>query len=312
MRWALVDFVATGLPFLVTVPFLIGSPMLDHAEGYLWQSLGKIDGLTYVLEVYSDVVAFAIAGALIAAGIWAARNHLLRFHSAGIFMLGVGFVVYLALPRIIFDTYMGDQRLPIAVAYMALACLNVDLRHRLVRRGFLALALVVLVVRVTEVNVGWEQISTSTSEFRTSIKRIARGSRVLVAYADPNRGDEVGDLGLVHAACLAILERSALVTTAFTVEGKQIMHVRPEYRDEVDTEDGTPPSVEALLVDALRPNPEPTEYWQNWTKKFDYVYVLFTDDDADNPAPDLLKSVYDGDGFQLYKVMKPPPLEAGR
>ena len=311
-RKALVDFVATGVPFLVTVPFLMRSPILDHADGYLWQSLGKIDGLTYVLEVYSDVVAFAIAGALIAAGIWAARHRLLRFHPAGAFLLGVGFVVYIALPRIIFDTYMGDQRLPIAVAYMALACLSVDLRHRLVRRGFLALALVVLVVRVTEVNVGWEQISTSTSEFRTSIKRIARGSRVLVAYADANRGDEVGDLGLVHAACLAILERSALVTTAFTVEGKQIMHVRPEYRDDVDTEDGTPPSVEQLLVAALRPDPLALDYWQNWTKKFDYVYVLFTDDDATNPAPDLLKPVYDGDGFELYKVLKPPPLEAGR
>ena len=134
------------------------------------------------------------------------------------------------------------------------------------RRGFLALCLVVLVVRVMEVNVGWEQQSTATTEFRASIKRIARGSRVLVAYADPNRGDDVADLGLVHAACLAILDRSALVTTAFTVEGKQIMHVRPEYRDEVDTEDGTPPSIEQLVVAALRPNPDSTDYWSNWTR----------------------------------------------
>ena len=40
-------------------------------------------------------------------------------------------------------------------------------------------------------------------------------------------GDDVADLGLVHAACLAMIERSALVTTAFTVVGKQILHVRP-------------------------------------------------------------------------------------
>jgi hypothetical protein len=310
LRIRLLDFAATGIPFLATAPFLIGSPTVSNLDGFLWQSLGKIDGLTYVFEVYSDVVAFAIAGALIAAAIWAARHRLLRFHPAGVFMLGVGFLVYLALPRIMFDTYMGDQRLPIALAYMALACLSVDLRHRLVRRGFLALSLVVLVVRVTEVNIGWEQESTSTSEFRTSIKHIARGSRVLVAYADPNRGDDVGDLGLVHAACLAILERSALVTTAFTVEGKQIMHVRPAYRDDVDTEDGTPPSVEQLLVAALRPNPQATDYWANWTKKFDYVYILFTDDDAANPAPDLLAPAYSGDGFQLYRIVKPPPLEA--
>jgi hypothetical protein len=44
---------------------------------------------------------------------------------------------------------------------------------------------------------------------------------------------------LVHAACIAMIERSALVTTAFTVQGKQILRVRDEYRDIVDTKDGT-------------------------------------------------------------------------
>ena len=313
-RTAFVDFVATGVPFLVTMPFLVNNPILtlDHVDDFHWQSLGKIKGLIYVVEVYSDAVALAITGALILAGIWAARRHLLRFHPAGIFVLGVGCVIYFALPRVLFGTYMGDQRLPVAVAYMAIACLSLDLRHRLVRRGFLALSLVMLVVRVTEVNVGWEQQSTTTSEFQASVKRIARGSRVLVAYADPSRSNDVEDLGLVHADCLAILERSALVTTAFTVEGKQIMHVRPEYRDEVDTQDGTPPSTAQLVVAALRPSSNSTAYWSNWPEKYDYVYSLFTDDDTPNPAPDLLSLVYEGDGFQLYRVLKPRPLEAGR
>jgi hypothetical protein len=35
------------------------------------------------------------------------------------------------------------------------------------------------------------------------------------------------------------------------------------------------------------------------------VYVLFTEDDAPNPAPDRLKLVHDGGRFQLYKVIKP-------
>ena len=40
---------------------------------------------------------------------------------------------------------------------------------------------------------------------------------------------DVKDLGLVHAACLAIIERSALVTTAFTVVGKQILRVKEPF-----------------------------------------------------------------------------------
>ena len=33
--------------------------------------------------------------------------------------------------------------------------------------------------------------------------------------------------------------------------------------------------------------------------------AMFTDDDATNPAPELLTLVHDGDRFQLYKVRKP-------
>jgi hypothetical protein len=94
------------------------------------------------------------------------------------------------------------------------------------------------------------------------------------------------------------------VTTAFTVSGKQIMHVQTRYRDQVDTEDGIPPSVEQLLVAATRNDYETTAYWQQWQTRFDYVYLLFTEDEAANPAPDLLTLIYDGGRFQLYRINK--------
>ena len=86
------------------------------------------------------------------------------------------------------------------------------------------------------------------ANFAGSVKRIKPGSKVLVAYGHASGGDDVSDLGLVHAACLAIIERSALVTTAFTVVGKQILHVKPEFRRLVDTQDGTPPTIERLAA----------------------------------------------------------------
>ena len=102
-----------------------------------------------------------------------------------------------------------------------------------------------------------------------------------------------------------MIDRSALVTTAFTVSGKQIMHVRNAYARRVDTEDGTPPGVDQLVLAAARPDAESRAYWERWPRQYDYVYVLFTDDDAVNPAPEFLTLVYDGDRFQLYKVKKP-------
>ncbi len=297
------DFVATGLPFLPVVPLLLKSPTWQLAGENYWDQQGKIDGLLYIIEVYSDLVAFLLTAIAAAAIGWAARHRLLRLHPVGWLLLAIASVVYLAMPRVVFATYMADQRLPIAAAFMILACAQLDLHHRLVRREFLALLLVLLVVRVIEVDVNWAELSRETLEFRDSVKRIKRGSTVLVAYADRSAGEDVRELNLVHAACLAMIERSALVTTAFTVPGKQIMHVRPQYAAQVDTEDGTPPALDQLML-AIQHHGEAQSYWELWPNRFDYIYVLFTDEDTRNPAPELLTLVHEGERFRLYKVNK--------
>ena len=140
---------------------------------------------------------------------------------------------------------------------------------------------------------------------RESLRKIQKGSKILVAYTDSNMPNEVEHLGLVHAVSMAIIERQALITTAFTTNGKQIMHVRPDYRKMVDTEDGTPPTIDQLVIDAVGRSTDDTSYWHDWTKKYDYVYLLFTDEDSDNPMPDKLKTMYEGENFQLYRIIKP-------
>jgi hypothetical protein len=186
---------------------------------------------------------------------------------------------------------------------MLIACVNLDLRLRMVRRGFIVILLVLLAVRMTEVDVSWSDLTEGQNELRASARQIQRGSKVFVAYADRASGGEVRDLGLVHAPCVAMIDRSALVTTAFTVIGKQVMHVRPDYRDMVDTEDGTPPSSAQLVVAAARPTEDMPEFWRRWTD-FDYLYVLFTEDEAANPDPERLTLLYEGDRFQLYRINK--------
>jgi hypothetical protein len=299
----LIDFVATGIPFLPALPLLLASPTMRLADENYWERLGKIDGIIYAIQVYSDIAAFALLALVIAGTVWAVRHNLMRFHPLFWVLLVVSGAVYLAMPRVAFATYMADQRLPIAFAFMLVACADMDLRHRVVRRGFLAFLVVTLLVRVIEVDTTWGELSTSTSEFRSSVKRLKPGARVLVAYAKPDGGDDVADYGLVHAACLAIIERSALVTTVFSVKGKQVLHVRPDYRSIVDNEDGTPPTTARLLVSADHPsNPEFPKYWDKWPDHYDYLYLLFTDSDADNPDPARLTLMQDGTGFQLYRI----------
>ena len=144
------------------------------------------------------------------------------------------------------------------------------------------------------------------AQFRSSVKRVKRGAKVLVAYGSRTSGDDVSDLGLVHAACLAMIERSALVSTAFTVAGKQILAMRPEFLDRVDALDGMPPSIEELVLASDRPPAyAPDAYWRLWPTRFDYLYVLFTDVDDPNPDPRHLELIQSGDRFQLYRIHAP-------
>jgi len=298
------DFVASGLPFLVAAPLLTASPTMQLVGSTYWDQRGKIDGLMYVVSDYSDIVAFLIVTVTVGGIVWAVRHRVLRFHPLVFALLGVGAVVYFALPRIMFDTYMTDQRVPLGVVFMLFACGDLELRRRLVRRAFLVVLIVLITSRLIEIDYNWSQLSDSTSEFRSSVRRIAPGSKVFVAYTDRSLGEDVRDLGLVHAACIATIERSALVTTVFTVAGKQVLHVRPEFRDYADLRDGTPPAVAQLIQAVDHPLPWMPAFWLNWTK-FDYLYVLFTEDEAPNPDPTRLKLVADGDRFQLYRIIKP-------
>ncbi|MFL6834805.1 MAG: hypothetical protein ACJ8F0_19665 [Xanthobacteraceae bacterium] len=300
---AWIDFVASGIPFLPVVPLLLISPTWTLRWDFTWELNGKLNGLLFVIEVYSRAATFFLATIVVIAALFAVRHRALQFHPFGWVLLAVGGVTYLALPRVLFDTYMADQRLPIALAFMIIACAHLDLRDEFVRRGFATVLVLLLAVRAFEVQGVWRELSQGTTSFRESVRHIERGSKILVAYADPDNGDNARDLWLMHAACLAIIERSALVTTAFTVLGKQIMHVRRDYRDRVDTEDGTPPSIRQLLS-----HTEPADwdddppYWSQWTTDYDYLYILFTDRGYANPDPTRLTPVFAGNRFVLYQI----------
>jgi hypothetical protein len=296
------DFAATGVPFLVVPVLLMMSPTRGLWDFY-WRMEGKGDGLLFVIRAYSEVIAYAFLAIIVGAVGWAFRRRALSFNTIGVAVLAVGAVFYLALPRVMFETYMVDLRLPISLAFILIACIDIDLRNRLAQLGFAAGLLLLVAVRVGEVELTWSPLSAGVESFRQSVELLNRGAKVAVAYADPNGGDFLRDYGLVHADCIAIIERSALVTTEFTVEGKQILHARRAFRSRVDTEDGTPPMIGTLVQVADRPESSiGAYYWRRWTRDYDYLYVLFTTPNYANPDPAHLTELYAGDRFILYRV----------
>ena len=296
------DFVVTGLPFAPVLPLLMMSPTWGLRQTYSWELPGKLDGLVYIIEVYSHGAAFFFVAAIAFAIGWVTRHQALRFHAVGVGLVAIGVAVYIALPRVVFETYMADQRLPISLAFMLIACVDLNLRDKIVRQGFAVVLVVMLGIRVGEVEDMWGSLQGGIDSFRESVQQIDRGSKVLVAYADPDGGDDVHDLGLVHADCFALIERSALVTTAFTVVGKQILHARPEYRARVDQVDGTPPMINELVRLVRNEGAQSPNYWRRWTSDYDYLYVLFVDQNFENPDPEHLTTLFTGDRFVLYRI----------
>jgi hypothetical protein len=309
------DYVLTGLPFLPVPLFLMLSPTRSLWD-FVWSLQGKGDGALAAIRAYSDVLAYVIAAVFVAGAALALRYRALSFHGFGWVLFPIGVLTYLALPQVIFETYLADQRMPISLAFMVIACFDVDFRNRFARWGFAAALVLIVTARVAEVEYVWAPLSAGVESFRQSVELLNRGAKVAVAYADPNGGDSLRDYGLVHADCIAVIERSALVTTEFTVVGKQILHARSAWRGRVDTADGTPPTIGEMvhvadLQDANRPLAY-GEYWQRWTADYDYLYVLFTPPNFQNPDPSHLSEMYVGDRFVLYRVERSQVTAASR
>ncbi len=298
---SILEFAMTALPFMPVLGLLMLSPTSGLWDFY-WRIHGKMAGLIFVVRVYSDVVALGLAAVVLLAAGWALYRRLLFLHAFGLTLFALGAVFYLALPRVMFETYMVDLRLPISLAFILIACLDIDFRAPMVRRLFAAGVVLLLGVRVGEVEYKWSQLSPPIESFRQSVELLNRGAKVLVAYANSRDGGRLRDYGLVHADCIAIIERSALVTTAFTVVGKQVLHARAAYRDRVDTEDGTPPQVKNVMRFADRVDTNASDYWRRWTRDYDYLYVLFTKPDFPNPDPPHLTELFTGDRFILYRI----------
>lgn len=303
-RPRLIDFAASGLPFVPLAILLMLGPTW-HVDGALafWQWDGKLDGVMLAVSVYYPAVAFALMGIATLAGLLAWRKGELRFHPVGVAILGVGAVIYLAMPRALFGAYLADQRLPIALAFMLIACLDVKLRSRRARLGLVVVLVALLAVRLTEVQLVWNHLQHFTDAFVQSVKSIKRGSRVLVVYGDRSSGKEVSDFELAHAASLATIERSAMVSTLFTVKGKQILHARKDYQKYVETEDHWPPSLPYVLQVAGGGKTNSSYFWNDWPRHYDYIYILFTTPGMRNPDRAHLGLVYDGGVFQLYRVL---------
>ncbi|MBI1206242.1 MAG: hypothetical protein GC191_03015 [Azospirillum sp.] len=293
---------AFGLPFVPVVPLMLASPTMGLVGDILWESTGKLDGLYYVFQNYSDLFDLSYAALIVAATVWAVQRRLLGLHPIGWTLLVLGVAVYMAMPRMLFGSWIADQRLPIGIVFLMIGFVRFDASSRWARYAFYAFVIGAALPRFLSVQVAWQGLERQYQDFRQSVDLIRPGSTVLVATADSPQGNDAFNIALSHAPCLALIERSSLVSTTFSVQGKQVLSVRPTWRNRVDTLDGDPPTVSQLIAATADAAPASGKIWEDWPEKFDYLYILYAEHE-DNPAPDLLQLLHQGPRFQLYRVV---------
>ena len=302
-----VDLLVFGLPFLPALVLMAFSPTMGLASDVSWDWNAKLDGLGWLVQAYGHGLDAAFGFVLLFTLALGLMSRMIVVHPAGLILLGLGLVVYIAMPTVLFGSWAADLRLPVALVFMAIAFADLAVTSPIVRRGFMFVIIALSLIRFGGVATAWAEIDQSFDDMRASLQFVDPGSKILVATANRPTGTEEMNLPLSHAACLAMIERSSLVTTAFAVTGKQILNLRPDFHAIVDTEDGDPPNVSALIstAHANAKGLASTNYWRQWPDRYDLVYVLYTAPGDANPIPDHLELLYEGVNFQLYEVIPP-------
>lgn len=303
--WPLVREMALVLvPFLPVPLLMLASPTMNLSHEVLWLPAGKMDGIYSIFQLYGDVSDMVFAAAVAAGALWLHRRHVLRLHPAGWVLFVLSAAIFMAMPRVLFGSWLADQRMPIAIVFLLIGFLKPAEGERVLGPVFYAGLIVACLFRFVDVQAHWLNLGHTYDEYRAATAVIDPGSSVLVAYADQPSGTEIQNQATSHAPCLAVIERDALVSTIFSVPGKQILDIAPAKRDRVDAEDGDPPSVSQMLAATDGPVPGNPRYWDRWSQRYDYVYVLYTHRGDDSPDPELLQLRYEGDSFQLYQVRR--------
>lgn len=227
-RQALRDSLLAALPLAAVAALFPLSPMSAAAHGpwtyhpdWAWKPLILLRALQS-----GEPGLDAATGAALAAGaaivLWRGRLELAPGAGSALGALGLA---YLATPMPLLGSYFADARLPVALAFVAIAGTRARLDERRARVAVFALLAGLLVARSAVFTRAWVRYDAAIAEITRSFQVLPEGS--VLFLANVYRPGEVPDLGsellhpgpgyaywrppLKHVGSLATLERAVFV-----------------------------------------------------------------------------------------------------
>lgn len=213
-------------------------------------------------------------------------------------LLAVGGLAVI-MPTKLFGVFEMQIRLPVVFVVLCICATRCDDVPKGVAWATFTLASSLLVAGAVIRIENWRVHDAEVGQIVTAFKKLERGARLLVAW-----NPSVQILTHTHDASYAVIERQVFLPNLFT--GVTTLRVRPAFR-RLDAPAPAPVPV-SLLVEACESKRNRSHkdgnnshaYWRTWWKDYSNVLVL-SRSQRKNPVPDLLKPLYKGAFFTLYK-----------
>jgi hypothetical protein len=151
----------------------------------------------------------------------------------------------------------------------------------------------------------WLSYRNDYAEMKASFALLQPYSFVLVGDSGEASPTLLTDVPMRRGPTLAVHYAKAFVSSLYTIAGAEPIEVRPGLAHldvSAATESYIPPSLSTLRALANGEDAEAPRYLRNWTRDFQYVYLL--GEHTENALPGLLAELARYRRFTLYAVRK--------
>lgn len=275
----------------------------------------KLKALLAPLANYNlplDLLSFALLAGLALISWLAGWLTVDRRMASGLAMLAIAFVL---APKALWTGGVFDQRLAVLLALMLVACTRFKMPENPLFRILPAVLASLLLVRIGVVTSTWVDHRADLAEMRQAIDLVAPGGRILVVRPDKGAGLRLAPprhrvfhhaAQLTSLPALAIIEKSAFVSTLYALPGQQPLMLKPPFdrlggRGHVNL-----PTLDDLshAYRSKGNTPPAASQIETWHTDFDYVVLIYGyGPGAEALIGDLpLEPLLDGDILDLFQI----------
>ncbi len=306
------------LPLILYARLILGGEGGASGDGIIFGNIAwKLKALLSPLANYNlplDLASFALLTGLAFAAWLSGRVTVDRRVAPGLALLALAFLL---APKALLSGGVFDQRLAVLLALLLVASTRFEMPESRVFLVLPAILATLFLVRLGVLTTTWMDHRADLAEMRRAIELISPGARLLVARPDEGAGLRLSPPRhrvFHHAAqlhslpTLAVIEKSAFVSTVYALPGQQPLTLKPPFdqlggRGHVDL-----PTLDDLAI-AYRPKgdqPPVASQIEHWTSDFDYVVLIYGyGPGAEKLIGDLpLEAVMDGDILDLFRIVK--------